>query len=224
MLEQHGRQTQFGNSPQVQNRNTSKFVVGGAMLLLMGTMFWCAACSHVDESKAKLDALTERIAKQKAILAETQKEIYHLEGKDATSIRDVAIPEARKYLDDGKCSEALLSLAKLWYRDLKRPEVQILLDKAAKGTTQQRLDFARDYENERLAAGEDYRVAAIGSYNTTLHLRYALASRPLVYQMEHDTNFDLGLRKLGFRRVELVDSYSDRGWWYMPTGNQFSVQ
>jgi hypothetical protein len=173
--------------------------------------------------EAKVANLKATIAAQEKALAKQQLMLDHINGKDAASIRASAIPEAKKQLESGEYDRVLVSLARLWFEDLKRPDARFLMDKASEKTIKQRADFARDYENERLRDGEDYRVTTSGTCSTTLHITYAGMYRPIVYRMQHNDEFNIKLRELGFRKIYLTDGY-EKYWWYEPVASRLPAE
>jgi hypothetical protein len=172
------------------------------------------------ESVAQLKALDEKLAEQNKVIAKQEALLAHIDGKDAAAIRKIVIPETQKQLASGEYHSALISLAKLWSGDLSRPDVWALVDKAAKETRKDRIDFARTYEDDHLKAGDDYKVAATGPDNTTLEITYPLMYHPTVYKIENDNELNIKLRELGFRKVQLRDGV--RKWWsYIPIANRY---
>lgn len=82
---------------------------------------------------------------------------------------------------------------------------------AAKEARVERLEYAKDFERNRLEAGEDYIVRAQGPNADVLSVTFVLINRPYVYNMENDPNVRARWSALGFKSVRLSDGF-DSSW------------
>jgi len=74
------------------------------------------------------------------------------------------------------------------------------------------LAYAESLEENFLDEGLDIYVSVHGPENTTLRLKWVLASRVTAHQLRTQDNF-LTWRSLGFKRVELRDGYDYSVYW-----------
>ena len=79
-------------------------------------------------------------------------------------------------------------------------------------TKENRLAYAETLEDDFLDEGLDIYVSVHGAENTTLRLKWVLASRVTAHQLQTQDNF-YTWRSLGFRRVELRDGYNYSVYW-----------
>ena len=68
--------------------------------------------------------------------------------------------------------------------------------------------FAKQLERTYLDKGLDVYVSLEGPEKTTLTLKFALFSRPLVHQFANDAHAIAALRQAGFKKVRLTDGYN----------------
>lgn len=76
-----------------------------------------------------------------------------------------------------------------------------------------RIAFAKQLENGLLDKGFDATVAAAGTNNTTLRIKWILVDRVMAHQMSKESGIFESAREIGFRRVEISDGY-DAGWYW----------
>lgn len=74
-----------------------------------------------------------------------------------------------------------------------------------------RQNYARALENQMLSKGMSVDVVAKGKENTTLHVKYVLVSKALVYKFNHNADLMAEIRLMGFTKVVLTDGY-DETW------------
>jgi hypothetical protein len=82
-------------------------------------------------------------------------------------------------------------------------------ESAVNGYTQSfaREVFAGTLEETYLKKSMDVDMSVSGKNNTTLKFKYVLVSRPLVYQLQNDSDFMGDLRRMGFTKVIFTDGY-----------------
>lgn len=90
-----------------------------------------------------------------------------------------------------------------------KPEVDA--KKAAKADLQARKAFAQATEEKFLSQGMSATVTAQGPNSTTLHIKFVLVSKAFAYQVQHADDFITACRRLGFKKIEMYDGYSE-GW------------
>ncbi len=140
-----------------------------------------------------------------------------------------ALPYAPKKLIDDAVQDltkkdfhgALADISELQDADRKRPKVLGIISQANRGleiTTARnaktaRLEYAKDFETNRLEAGEDYVVRAQGPNADSLSLTYVFINRPYVYNMQKDAAVREKWSALGFKQVRLSDGFG-ASWSY----------
>jgi hypothetical protein len=115
----------------------------------------------------------------------------------------------------------LAVIAKLQDSDRKSAAVQSMFNRAtrevhladAKNARASRLEYAKNYERQLLASGEDYTVRAQGPDADTLSVTFVLINRPFVYNIENDADLKEQWSALGFKKVRLGDGF-DSSWSY----------
>jgi Zn-dependent metalloprotease len=200
--------------PQPKPSNRGAWISGAIVLCVAVAVTYFVIDSSIKGARSKaaeeaakrddLASLTASIVEQRAELAKTQAEI------DALKLAhnpEVAVPEAQQYLKNGEYQLVLVRLGKLMTKDRKRPDVQALIDRATRETRKNRIDYAREYEEEHLKDGEDYTVKATGTDNTTLSITYIGISRPMVYKMQNDSDQLQKWEDLGFKSFYLSNGY-----------------
>ncbi len=73
--------------------------------------------------------------------------------------------------------------------------------------------MAKTTENLLLGEGYSVDVTAAGKEHRTLHLRWALVSKALAYQLSTDNELMSSLKRTGFRTVEITDGYEETYTW-----------
>jgi type II secretory pathway pseudopilin PulG len=90
-----------------------------------------------------------------------------------------------------------------------KPEVDA--KNQAKADLQARKAFAQATEERFLSQGMSATVTAQGPSSTTLHIKFVLVSKAFAYQVQHADDFISACRRLGFKKIEMYDGYSE-GW------------
>jgi hypothetical protein len=83
--------------------------------------------------------------------------------------------------------------------------------KQARADLAARKQFAQETENKFLSQGMSATVTAQGPNSTTLHIKFVLVSKAFAYQVQHADDFISACRRLGFKKIEMYDGYSE-GW------------
>lgn len=75
-----------------------------------------------------------------------------------------------------------------------------------------RLTFAKTFEDHLLDSGLDADVDTIGKHHTILRVKYVLASKVMVYQLQKNNELPFDdMRNIGFKKFILTDGY-DNEW------------
>lgn len=107
------------------------------------------------------------------------------------------VPDNKQYAE--KARKFADAKFKLQLKELKEVEIE------------NRKKFARATEENFLKNGASATVTTKGSDATTLHIEYVLVSKAFAYQLQHNEDFMAGCRKLGYKKIELVDGFRE-GW------------
>jgi len=154
--------------------------------------------------EAKKKEISFHLSEAKKALAEAQF------NKDPMKTSYGRVSDARKHLEAIQAGTPEYPEAQKLIKEVERREREI--EKTSKIValqiaTKQREAFAQQYEKELLSKGMDVEVSVRGKYNTTIHLKYVLFSRPLIYKLTNETSFFENLRQRGFGKVVFDDGY-----------------
>lgn len=113
----------------------------------------------------------------------------------------------------------LITIAKGFYLNSKNKRSKKLYKKASsilpKMETTLRYAFASSLEESFMKIGMNIQTTVVGKTKKTLHLKYALMSQPVIYQLQNTANVTEYAKQFGFKKVIFTngfESYLGETW------------